>query len=132
MITFVDTNVLLDVFLPDPKWGASSKKALEKAFYRGSLIINPIIYAELSPQFGNQNRMDRVLQTLGIQLIDINSETAFLSGIAWQRYRDAGGKRRRILADFIIGAHASSVAEQLLTRDRGFYRSYFKDLTVVY
>ena len=132
MITFVDTSVLLDVFLPDPKWGTRSKGALEKAFHQGSLIINPIVYAELAPQFANKNRLDRVIQTLGIQIAGIDPDTAFLSGMAWKSYRDADGKRRRILSDFIIGAHALSVAEQLLTRDRGFYRNYFKGLTIVY
>jgi len=51
MITFVDTNVLLDVFLPDPQWGEKSKHALDQAYTEGSLVINEIIYAELAPQF---------------------------------------------------------------------------------
>jgi len=132
MITFVDTNVLLDVFSPDPKWGRQSKRTLEKAFQQGSLIINHIIYAELAPQFINKNRLDEVLQTLGVQIIDLNSDTAFQAGMAWKRYRHAGGKRNRVLSDFFIGAHALSIADQLLTRDRGFYRNYFNDLNIVY
>ena len=65
MITFVDTNVLLDVFLPDPEWGEKSKNSLYKAFSQGSLVINEIIYAELAPQFSNQTLLDDTLNTLG-------------------------------------------------------------------
>jgi len=132
MITFVDTNVLLDVFLPDPKWGRRSKAALEKAFHSGSLIINLIIYAELVPQFSSRGQLDNTLQLLGIQIAGLDTATAFQSGMAWKRYREAGGNRSRVLADFFIGAHAATAADCLMTRDRGFYRNYFKELNIIY
>ena len=62
MITFVDTNVLLDVFLPDPRWGEASKKFLDQAYIQGSLIINEIIYAELAPQFSGKDLLDDTLK----------------------------------------------------------------------
>ena len=131
MITFVDTNILLDVFLPDPEYGESSSGALEKAFKEGSLIINEIVYAELAPQFESRAPLDEVLGKLGIRTVLIDTEVAFLAGGVWKGYRKSGGKRNRILADFLIGAHARLKADRLLTRDRGFYKKYFKGLAIL-
>ena len=131
MITFVDTNILLDVFLPDPVHGESSSAALEKAFHEGSLIINEIVYAELAPQFNSQKLLNDVLGKLGVQMVVADTEIAFLAGETWKAYRKTGGKRDRIIADFLIGAHALLKADRLLTRDRGFYKEYFKKLVIL-
>ena len=131
MITFVDTNILLDVFLPDPTYGESSKALLEQAYNEGSLIINEIVYAELAPQFIKKELLNSTLETLGVRLVPIDFDTAFLAGTSWKKYRDAGGKRSRILSDFLIGAHCRTCAERLLTRDRGFYKSYFKEMVIL-
>jgi predicted nucleic acid-binding protein len=132
MITFVDTNVLLDVFLPDPEWGETSVLALERAFHEGSMVINEIIYAELAPQFGKKDLLDTQLARLGIRTLPLDQEAAFRAGLAWKEHGDAGGRKNRILADFLIGAHALMRAERLLTRDRGFYKKYFGSLKVIY
>jgi hypothetical protein len=131
MITFVDTNILLDVFLPDKEFGEKSSEYLERAFHEGSLIINEIVYAELAPQFSSQRLLDKTLLKLGIRILPIDRETAYTAGIAWQQYRRAGGKRERIISDFLIGAHALVHADRLLTRDRGFYKISFKNLKVI-
>ncbi len=131
MITFVDTSVLLDVFLPDPVHGENSSTALEKAFHDGSIIINEIVYAELAPQFENQKLLNDVLGKLGIKMSVADTEIAFLAGDTWKNYRKSGGKRDRIIADFLIGAHALLKADRLLTRDRGFYKDYFKNLVIL-
>ena len=131
MITFVDTNILLDVFLPDPVHGESSSAALEKAFHEGSLIVNEIVYAELAPQFDSRKLLNDVLGKLGIQMVVADTEIAFSAGETWKTYRKTGGKRDRIIADFLIGAHALLKADRLLTRDRGFYKDYFKRLVIL-
>ena len=132
MITFVDTNVLLDVFLPDPEWGSKSKENLEIAFNQGALIVNEIIYSELSTQFPDREMLDDALRQLSIRIVSLDLEVAFQAGKKWQQYRKTGGKRNRVLADFLIGAHAAMRSEKLLTRDRGFYTKYFKELDVQY
>lgn len=132
MITFVDTNVLFDVFLPDPEWGEKSKEALEAAYEAGSLIINEIIYAELASQFPDKPLLDRTLDVLGIQILFLDLECAYAAGEKWKSYLPAGGKRNRVPADFLIAAHAEMRGDRLLTRDRGFYRKYFENLPVVY
>ena len=74
--------------------------------------------------------MDDVLGKLGIRTVVIDPEVAFSAGATWERYRKSGGERDRILADFLIGAHARAKADRLLTRDRGFYKKYFRNLTI--
>ena len=76
MITFVDTNVLLDVFLPDPKWGLVSKNILETAYREGGLVSNLIVYAELAPQFENREKLDSTLEILGIKMVELDPETS--------------------------------------------------------
>jgi len=132
MITFVDTNVLLDVFLPDPQWGEKSSHALDQAYTDGSLVVNEIIYAELAPQFPEKKLLDQILKTLGIRVVLLDLESAYAAGTKWKKHLEAGGKRDRVLADFLIGAHAEKIAERLLTRDRGFYKKYFTTLNIYY
>jgi predicted nucleic acid-binding protein len=131
MITAVDTNILLDVFLPDKRFASNSIELLKLAYDEGALIICDIVYAELVPQFEDRFILDSTLEKINVTLVSVNIDAAFLAGEKWSLYRKSGGKRERIISDFLIGAHAFIKAERFLTRDRGFYRSYFPELEIV-
>ena len=128
MITAVDTNILLDVFLPDPKFADRSSALLRKAYDEGALIISEIVYAELAPQFKDRKMLDLTLGQINITLSPLDSDVAFLAGEKWGHYKESGGSRKRIISDFLIGAHAVIKADRFFTRDRGFYSTYFTEL----
>jgi predicted nucleic acid-binding protein len=131
MITAVDTNVLLDVFTADARHGAASRDALRRCWAEGSLIACDVVWAEVAAAFADAAAAASALSGLEVAYDALDRQTALAAGIAWQRYRSTGGTRRRILPDLLIGAHASSRAERLLTRDRGFYRSAFERLAIL-
>jgi hypothetical protein len=131
MITALDTSVLLDILVDDPTYADSSEEKLAKVFEQGSLIISPAVYAELVPQANDRQQLDAWLAQCGIHVPPLTADHAFTAGVAHAAYRKAGGRRQRILADFFIGAHALHEANQLLTRDRGFYRQYFSGLHIL-
>lgn len=130
MITALDTNILLDVFLPDKKFASDSSKLLKSAYNEGALVICDIVYAELVPQFEGRSMLDSTLTIINVSLSSVDKDIAFLAGERWKVYRKSGGERKRIITDFLIGAHAMIKAERFLTRDRGFYKSYFPDLKI--
>ena len=130
MISAVDTNILLDVFLPDKRFAEESARLLKLAYDEGALIICDIVYAELVPQFGDRRALDDALGTLNVSVSSSNTDSAFLAGERWGQYKRSGGTRERIITDFLIGAHALIKAERFLTRDRGFYNSYFPEVSI--
>ena len=105
-----------------------SQARLISAYGAGALIASTVVYAELVPAFGDRDLLDRTLAEANVQIKPIDVEIAWEAGSRWIRYRRSGGPRSRILADFLIGAHALAVADEFLTRDRGFYATYFPEL----
>lgn len=131
MITAVDTSVLLDVFFDDPQFGQASADALRRCLREGALQVCPVVWAEVRAAFEDEETFQRTFAALGVSYAGFSAEAATLSGEIWQAYRRAGGKRERIMADFLIGAHALRQCERLLTRDAGFFRGYFAGLPIV-
>ena len=130
MITAVDTSVLLDVFL-EARFADASAAALEAVDAADSLLICDIVYAELCSQFSRKHLLDDALSKLNIRLDSFDRDIDFEAGRAFRAYQQKWGACARVLSDFIIGAHAQARASQLLTRDRGFYRSYCRGLRVI-
>ncbi len=128
MITAVDTSVFLDVFADDPRHAVRSKEWLRVAYDRGAIVACDIVYAELAPAFPDQPSLDHALRMLGATVSPITTDVSYVAGRRWLRYRQAGGSRKRIITDFLIGAHALSMADVFLTRDRGFFGTYFQEL----
>lgn len=128
MITAVDTNILLDILVPNEQFYQASADALQEAAGEGSIVISDIVYAELCIHFETQRECDAFPESNEIRVQALTREAHFLASRAWRLYRRQGGKRTRILADFLIGAHVRKQATRLLSRDRGFYRKLFPSL----
>jgi predicted nucleic acid-binding protein len=127
----VDTNVLIDVLEDDPRWADWSINQLRTQTQIHPLVINPIIYAELSLAFSTFEALDAVLDKLGLALREVPRPALFLAGKAFARYRKAGGSKTGVLPDFLIGAHAAVERWTLLTRDAQRYRAYFPSVELL-
>lgn len=127
----VDSNVLIDAINNDPVWGDWSIAQLKEQAFGHQLCINNIIYAELSLTFKTAGELDDVVQTMGLTLLDMPKQAAFLAGKAFVEYRKSGGTKTNVLSDFFIGAHAQVSGMPILTRDVRRYRHYFPEVALV-
>ncbi len=151
MITAVDTNILLDILLPDPQYKDTSRTYVERGMKEGALIICELVYSELGALFPKKKELDRFLEDISVTLQSSTPDSLYKAGEAWKEYLKRRGSevqcpacgnkmkitcnqcgqllmRKHIMSDFIIGAHARVLADTLITRDRGIYRTYFRDL----
>ena len=130
-MTLIDSNVLLDLMTDDKRWADWSQAQLEQASSAGPLIINNVIYAEISTRRSTVEALDAMLRDLDIDLVAIPRTALFLAGKAYLRYRANGGIRTGVSSDFFIGAHAAVERLPLLTRDARRYRSHFPTVELI-
>jgi predicted nucleic acid-binding protein len=131
MTTMIDTNILVDIAVRDPLWLGWSRAQIKAAARRGSLLINPVIYAEFSCRYRSIEEVERILPETEFRREGIPWLASFLAGQAFLKYRQSGGSRHQVLPDFLIGAHAALRGYTLLTRDPKGYRSYFPTLDMI-
>lgn len=127
----VDSNVILDVVTDDPQWGAWSSKAIAREADGAILVINALIYAEVSVGFDAIEALEDALPGDLYRREALPFEAAFLAGKAFASYRRRGGSRRSPLPDFYIGAHAAVAGYRLLTRDAARYRESFPRVALI-
>lgn len=130
-MVLVDTNVLVDVLQNDPAWADWSIGQLRAQAKLHALIINPVIYAEMSLSFSTLEALDGVVKTLALELREIPRPALFLAAKAFAQYRRRGGLKGQALPDFFIGAHAAVEGWPLLTRDAVRFRTYFPTLDIL-
>jgi len=155
MITAVDTNILLDVLIPEAPFGTASQQSLDTALQQGTLVLNEVVYAELAAHFPTLEELERFLADTSMRLVPSQPAALARAGRAWATYTRQCGtgflcpvcgrvqqlscqqcgtalrSRQHLVSDFLIGAHAAVQADRLLTRDRGYYHTYFPELRLV-
>jgi hypothetical protein len=127
----VDSNVILDIFLDDPHWADWSATTLANASNNSTLYINQIVYAEVSIGFNKIEELESALRKGGFQMLEIPREALFLAGKAYRSYRRGKGTKKSPLPDFYIGAQAAVLDMDLITRDKGRYRTYFPTVRII-
>jgi len=131
VITAIDTNILIDILEPDPVFGPDSREVLKRCLHEGSVIACEVVWAEVVTAYShNSKEAVDALRRIGIEYSAMPLEAALAAANCWAAFRKKSQTRGRIVADFLVGGHALILSDRLLTRDRGFYRKYFKPLKV--
>ncbi len=130
-MTLVDTNVLLDLLTGDPAWADWSERQLEMAGVTGPILINEVVYAELSVRAARMEDIDAFLQATGVDVLPLRRAALFLAGKAFADDRRRGGARSGVLPDFFIGAQAAVERLPLLTRDPRRIRTCFPTVRLI-
>jgi predicted nucleic acid-binding protein len=129
---FIDSNILIDIATNDPIWRDWSRRQLDRCALAGDeLVINDVVYAEISVRYPSADAVDDVLAVIRVGMAAIPREALFLAARAFQRYRAAGGIRTGALPDFFVGAHALVTRSALITRDPRRFRNYFPGIELI-
>jgi predicted nucleic acid-binding protein len=129
--TMVDSCVLLDVITDDERWADWSARQIAAAMDSGRVVINPLIYAEISVGYDTVEELDDLLPASDYEREPLPCTAGFAAGKAFLQYRRGGGDKRSPMPDFYIGAHAAVAGYQLLTRDVARYRTYFPSVSII-
>ena len=127
----VDSSVLLDVLADDPRFADASESCLGEALAHNDLVVCDAVVAEVQSLLETRDTAMDTLAQLGLRYLPTTEQAAVRAGHMQRRFRDRGGRRERVVADFLIGAHALLQCSGLITRDDGFFRDYFKGLKVI-
>ncbi len=131
MISAVDSSVILDVVVDDPRFADLSERTLRHASAEGQLIVGECVLAEIYPAFSNHEAFEEFLADWQLEFAPSSREVCILAGSNFATYLERGGKAGRIVADFLIGAHAEVHADRLVARDRGYLRDDFASVQLL-
>jgi hypothetical protein len=127
----VDSSVLVDVLVEDPRFADAAEASLRHALSAGEVVVCDAVVAEIHNLLAASETTMESLSSLGIRYLPTTEQAAVRAGHMQRRFRDRGGRRERVVADFLIGAHALLQCDALVTRDADFFRDYFKGLKVI-
>jgi predicted nucleic acid-binding protein len=130
-MVLIDSNILLDVWQNDPLWSPHAIAAMQHLAPSNELTINAIIFAEISVRFPFHTDVEQALASIGVTMLTIPNEGAFLAARAFDQYRKLGGTKTNVLPDFFIGAHAMVLNCPILTRDVRRYQTYFPSVQLI-
>lgn len=127
----VDSNVLLDLFDVESEFSATSTAAFMWLAARQPLVVNEIIFAEVSGRFVDAQAALAEVEAIGVSITRLSLADCHRASVAFRRYRRSGTARTSILPDFLIGAQAENRGWPILTRDSRRFSSYFSTVQLI-